>query len=49
MVGNGLALARPPQRRAAEADLDRAPLARSLLMMGVGLVVVAWILATLLS
>lgn len=49
VVGNLLAIARPPARRAADGDLERAPLTRSLLMMAVGLVVMAWILATLLS
>lgn len=48
VVGTGLALLRPPVRP-REGELDRAPLGRSLLMMGVGLVVAVWALASLLS
>ncbi len=52
VVGNALALVRPPPGRAEGADsndLERAPLVRSLLMLGVGLIVVVWILASLLN
>jgi hypothetical protein len=47
VVGNGLALVRPP----AEADADgaRPPLARSLVMIVVGLVAAIWAIATLTS
>ena len=52
VVGNALAQVRPPPGRAKGADsndLERAPLVRSLLMLGVGLLVVVWILASLLN
>jgi hypothetical protein len=45
-VGNGLALIRPrPQTK--EGELTRAPAARSVLMMIVGLVAAIWAIATL--
>ena len=46
VVGNGLALVRPP-RRVKKDELARAPLARSLVMIGVGFVAAVWALATL--
>lgn len=46
--GNALALVRPPQR-VKEGDLARAPLGRSIAMMGIGLVAALWALASLLS
>ncbi len=52
VVGNALALVRPPPGRVEGTDsndLERAPLVRSLLMLGVGLIVVVWILASLLN
>lgn len=48
VVGNGLALLRPPAR-SREGDLSEAPLGRSVLMMVVGLVAAIWALATLLT
>ena len=45
-VGNGLALLRPPPTE-REGELRRAPLGRSLLMGGLGLVAAVWALATL--
>lgn len=47
VVGNVLALVRPPPRRDGADDLPKAPVARSLAMMGVGLIVVVWILVSL--
>lgn len=47
-VGNVVALVRPPAQR-AEGTLERAPVARSLLMAGLGLVAAVWGLATLLT
>jgi hypothetical protein len=47
-VGNGFALVRPPAR-AREGDLQRAPVRRTVLMIGVGAVAAVWALATLLS
>jgi hypothetical protein len=47
-VGSFLALVRPPARR-DEGDLAEAPLARSVVMIAVGLVAAVWALASLLS
>jgi hypothetical protein len=47
-VGNGLALIRPPVKT-KEGDLARAPVGRSLVMLGIGLVAAIWALASLLS
>lgn len=48
VVGNVLALARPPQAGTrARGDLRQAPLRRSLIMMCIGLVVVVWTVASL--
>ena len=48
VVGNGLALVRPPAQ-AAKGDLRRAPIARTVVMIVVGLVATVWSLASLLS
>ncbi|MDQ3569224.1 MAG: hypothetical protein M3396_01085 [Actinomycetota bacterium] len=48
VVGNGLALVRPPAK-AKEGELATAPLGRSLAMMAVGLVAAVWALASLIS
>lgn len=47
-VGNITAIVRPPERPVDESSLDRAPLIRSLVMAGVGLVGAVWALATLI-
>jgi len=47
-VGNVLALLRPPADH-GEGDLDRAPVARSLVMGGLGLVAALWAVGSLLS
>lgn len=47
-VGSGLALIRPPAQ-AKEGDLDRAPVARSAVMMVIGLLAAIWALASLVS
>jgi len=47
VVGNGLALVRPPQKR-GEGDLPTAPFARSLTMVIIGLLAALWALASLL-
>jgi hypothetical protein len=47
-VGTALALFRPPAER-ADGDLARPPLARSVVMILVGLVAAVWGLATLLT
>jgi hypothetical protein len=48
LVGNVLAVVRPPAE-AAEGDLRRAPLARSLLMAAVGAIATVWAIATLVQ
>lgn len=47
VVGNGLALVRPPERR-HEGDLARAPVVRTVVMITVGLLASVWALASLL-
>jgi hypothetical protein len=49
LVGNVLAIVRPPEAKRDEEDLDRAPITRSLVMAGVGLVATLWALASLVS
>ena len=49
LVGNVVAIVKPPESRRGDSDLERAPLARSLLMAGVGLVGAVWGLATLIT
>lgn len=46
VFGNGMALIRPP-RQAKEGELARAPVARSVVMMVIGLVAAIWALGTL--
>jgi hypothetical protein len=48
-VGNVLAIVRPPTRRTADGDLERAPVARTVAMALVGGVAAAWALISLLS
>ncbi len=48
-VGNVAAIARPPAEPRDEGALERAPLARSIVMGGLGLVAAIWALASLLS
>ena len=48
VVGNGLALLRPPAH-AREGDLTRAPLARTVLQIAIGLVAAVWALASLIG
>ena len=47
-VGNVLALLRPPDQT-AEGELSRAPAARSVVMVLVGVVAAIWAIATLTS
>jgi len=52
VVGNVLALVRPPSNLAADDNQAaplKPPLARSVVMIAIGLVAVIWALATLLS
>jgi hypothetical protein len=48
-VGNLFAVVRPPERPRDEASLERAPVARSLVYAGLGLVAAVWALATLVA
>lgn len=52
-VGSALALVRPPERSEAAAeedgDLVRAPIARSAVMIVVGVVAAVWAVASLVS
>jgi hypothetical protein len=48
-VGNLLAVVKPPERQLDEANLERAPVARSLAFALLGLVAAVWALASLVS
>ena len=48
VVGNAMALIRPPEHRRNEDDLERPPLVRTLVFAAFGLVMTVWALATLL-
>jgi hypothetical protein len=48
VVGNGLAILRPPQK-AKPGELERAPKRRSVVMILIGVVATVWALATLLT
>jgi hypothetical protein len=47
-VGSAMALVRPPGKR-DEGDLERPPVARSVVMIVVGAIAAVWALASLLS
>jgi hypothetical protein len=47
--GNLLALVRPPDEPQGDDDLQRPPLARTVLMIAVGLVAAGWSLASLVA
>ena len=48
VFGNGMALVRPP-KQAKEGELARAPVARSAVMIAIGLVAAIWALASLIA
>jgi hypothetical protein len=48
-VGNLLAVVKPPERQLEDSNLQRAPVARSLVYAGIGLVAAIWALASLVS
>jgi hypothetical protein len=48
LVGNVLAIVRPPERPQGE-DLERAPVARSVVMAAIGAIAAIWALASLLT
>jgi hypothetical protein len=49
VAGNVAAIVRPPDRARAEGELERAPVTRSLVMAGIGLVAALWALVSLLA
>lgn len=51
VAGNVAALVRPPRRAARDDDgrLERAPVVRSMVMAGIGLVAAIWALLSLVS
>lgn len=48
-VGNFMAVVRPPERQLDDGNLERAPVARSLVYSAIGLVAAVWALASLIS
>jgi hypothetical protein len=48
VFGNGMALVRPP-KEAKDDELARAPVGRSAVMIGIGLVAAIWALASLIA
>ncbi|MBV1894083.1 MAG: hypothetical protein KUG57_08560 [Ilumatobacteraceae bacterium] len=48
-VGNLLAVVRPPAAQLDETNLERAPVVRSIIYSGIGLVAAVWALASLVS
>lgn len=48
-AGNLLAVVRPPAEPVEEGSLDRAPIGRSLVYAGLGLVAAIWALGSLLA
>jgi hypothetical protein len=46
-AGNLLAVVRPPQRQLDDSHLERAPVVRSLVFAGLGLVAAIWAIASL--
>jgi hypothetical protein len=48
-VGNVLAIVRPPEQQLDDDSLERAPIVRSLVYAGLGLVAAIWALATLIA
>jgi len=48
-LGNIVALVRPPETRQSDDDLERPPLARSLVMIAIGLIATVWAIASLIA
>ncbi len=48
-VGNLLAIVKPPSKQLDDANLERAPVVRSAIYSGIGLVAAIWALASLVS
>lgn len=49
VVGNAMAVLRPPQRPRADGDLERAPVGRATVMMVIGFVASVWAIASLVN
>jgi hypothetical protein len=49
LAGNVAAIVRPPQQPQQEGALERAPIARSVVMALIGLVAAVWALASLFA
>jgi hypothetical protein len=47
-IGSGVALVRPPERK-EEGALDKAPVARSVVMIAIGTVASVWAVASLFA
>ena len=48
-VGNVMAVVRPPARQREQGNLERAPVARSLVYASLGLIAAVWALASLIA
>jgi hypothetical protein len=48
-VGNLLAIVKPPEKQLDETNLERAPVTRSVVFAGIGLIAAIWALASLVS
>jgi hypothetical protein len=48
-AGNLMAVVRPPERQRELGNLERAPVGRSLLYAGLGLIAAIWALASLIA
>ncbi len=48
-VGNLMAVVKPPAHQRDESHLERAPIGRSMLFGGLGLIAALWALATLIA
>lgn len=48
-VGNLLAVVKPPERQLDDSNLERAPVARSLVFAAIGFVAAIWAVASLIS
>jgi hypothetical protein len=48
-VGNALAIVKPPVKQLDDTNLEKAPVVRSAVYAGIGLVAAVWALASLVS
>ena len=49
VVGNAMAIVKPPETPRKEGDLQRAPITRSVVMIVIGLTASIWAIASLLT